>query len=148
MITQAQLKELKEAHDKNHANAFVMALIEKWGAELFLKESQKEGNVTFTLKSRKGDESREVVAVKIGENFGLHKDAWGGSFWVLTHIPSGVKVLSGKKATLSGVVKDFAQWKGINELDGAMQKHALEALRHVPDNITAEYRAFYDRAGY
>ncbi len=144
MINQAQLNELKKCHDMSAING----LVNKWSAELFLKESQKSGNVTFTLKNLRGDESREVVAIQIGESFGLHKDAWGGSFWVLTHIPSGIKVLSGKKATLSAVVKDFAQWGGLNELDEAMKEHGLQALRHVNDNITQEYRAFYERAGY
>ena len=144
MITQAQIQELKEARDMDA----IHGLIKKWSNELFLKESKKQGNVTFTLKNLQGNDSRDVVAIKIDENFGLHKDAWGGSYWVLTHIPSGVKTLSGKKQTLSGVVKDFAQWQGLRELDKAMCEHGLQALRHVQDNTVQEYREFYTKAGF
>jgi len=144
MITQAQLSELKEARDMSA----ISALVEKWSAEIFMKESAKDGAVTFILKSMKGDDQRDVVGVKIGNGFAFHKDAWGGSFWVLTHIGSGIKTLSGKKQTMTKVLKDFAKWPGLDVLDKAMTEHGLQALSHVSPEVITEYRAFYDKAGY
>lgn len=144
MITQAQLSELKEARDM----AAISALVEKWSAEIFMKESAKDGAVTFVLETVRRDAKKDVVGVKIGKGFAFHKDAWGGSFWVLTHIGSGIKTLSGKKQTMTKVLKDFAKWPGLDVLDKAMTENKMEALKYVPPEITAEYRAFYDKAGY
>lgn len=144
MITQAQLNELKEAKDM----PAISALVEKWSAEIFMKEAAKDGNVTFVLKSMKGDEQRDVVGVKIGNGFAFHKDAWGGSFWVLTHIASGIKTLSGKKQTMAKVIKEFSAWHGLDILDKAMTENSLQALQYVEQGIVTEYRDFYTKAGY
>lgn len=147
-ITQSQLNELKTAHNCNPDNGLVNDLIEKWGAEIFLRESRKDGNTAFTLKALKGEDQRQVTGIKIAESFCFHKDAWGGSFWVLTHMQSGIKTLSGKKSTLSKVIKDFAQWEGIPVLDKAMNENGLQALSKLSDATIQEYRKFYEDAGY
>lgn len=142
MITAKQIEDLKRALTENN----VETLIEKWEAEQFLKEKNKNGNRAFILKNQQTGAQKTVIGKEIVKDFVLHKDAWGGAYWMLTHPPTGIKILSGKKTKLTPVIKQFAEWRGRQDLAEALLAHGMTALRFLPDDMVGEYRKLYCEA--
>lgn len=139
MITNQEIQELKYAVQ----NGTTDQLIKKWENKIFQSEINKAGNRAVTLKNQQNSVTKTIIGKEVAQNFVMHKDAWGGSFYVLTHIETGVKVLSGKKSKLSSIIKDFIKWEGLQKLNEAITKHGLDALKYLDQQTVNEYRVFY-----
>lgn len=144
MITPAQIKDLKTANTKGPQA--VGALIEKWEGEHFAKEIAKSGSVQFKLKALKGDEVRDVVGQLVAPDFAFHKDVWGGSDWILTHVPTGIKVIFGKRAKCAAAVKAITACAWLKTLGEKMMELEFKALSAMPQEAIDEYRKIYNQA--
>lgn len=142
MITQTQINELRKVATEQA----VLSLLLKYENDLFMKEKSKKGKIEITLKDLKGQNPRTIIATDMGNGYAFHKDAFGGSFHVLSHIATGTKVLTGKRNICLNVSKSFLDWEGCKILCDAITAHKLDALRYVPDEITAQYRKFFEAA--
>lgn len=142
MITPSEIAELKKALK----NDDVENLISKWESRIFQSEINKKGNTTLTLTNQQTGATKTIIGKEVTEDFVFHKDAWNGNFYVLSHKKTGIKILSGKKQTLAGVIKNFIKWEGLEQLTDALNNHDMQTLKYVSDETVKTYRKFYEDA--
>jgi len=144
-ITLEQLEQLKKAIQENNTDA----LIKRWEDEETFRQMSKESNVSFELTNLQNKVTKTVIGKAVGDHFAFHKDAWGGTHWVLTHTNTGIKILSGKKLTVAKTIKEFMKWNCVDKLAFALNESGNKALQKLTNEETAEYREFYNQAqGY
>ena len=142
-ITKAEIEEIKNANGAVNSKEAVAALIAKYERELMFKAESKKGNVKFTVKSSVTQESREVIGQVFGDGLAFHKGAFGEKTWRLTHVKTGIALLSGKRNDVKKKALAFNEWPGSKIILAAMDQHGYEALKHVGQETIDQYRAIY-----
>jgi len=137
-----QIDQLEKALKDGSAHI----LAAKWKADVFAREMNKGDSVSFTLTSLRGDVTKSVLGKCVEEHFAFHKDAFGGKFFVLSHIETGIAIFSGKKPDVLKAIEKFKVWENRAVLTKAVENKKLQALAGMDENVVQEYRVLYELA--